>query len=105
MRDVAARARFRGVVADDAEFGDVDLLFRFVRRAGGVREHRGLAPGNYEFRVHAKGYKQGVGKVRVRAPWTLEHIGSLLPEFSNPVVPVWLTPGRERRAGGRKPGR
>jgi hypothetical protein len=92
VRDIAARARFRGVAADDREFDDIDLLFRLERKEGAVIEHRGLAPGNYEFRVFADGYKPGTGKVRVRAAWTLEHIGSLLPEFSNPVVPVWLTP-------------
>jgi hypothetical protein len=104
VRDIAARARFRGVVADDAEFGDIDVLFRLERRKPAILEHRGLAPGNYEFRVFADGYKPGAGKVRVRAAWTLEHIGSLLPEFSNPVVPVWLTPNpvveTQKKTGG-----
>ncbi|MHC4939524.1 MAG: carboxypeptidase regulatory-like domain-containing protein [Planctomycetota bacterium] len=96
VRDIAARARFQGVVADDLEFDDITLLFRLERKPAGVIEHRGLAPGNYEFRVTASGYKQGVGKVRVRTSWTLDHIGSLLPEFSNPLVPIWLHPTSEK---------
>jgi hypothetical protein len=92
VRDIASRARFQGVAADDLEFEDITLLFRLEREAGGVIHHRGLAPGNYDFRVTASGYKLGVGKVRVRASWTLDHIGSLLPEFSNPLVPIWMNP-------------
>jgi len=97
VRDIAARARFRGVVADESEFDDLDLLFRIEEKGDGVLVHRGLAPGNYEFRVSADGYDRGTGKVRVRASWTLEHVGSLLPEFRNPVVPVWLTPKGARQ--------
>jgi hypothetical protein len=106
VRDIAARARFRGVVADDSEFGDLTLLFRLAPSSGGIFEHKGLAPGNYEFRVTAMGFKPGAAKVRVRAPWTLTHVGALLPELMNPVVPVWLErqPITKRPAADKKPG-
>ena len=69
-------------------------------------QHKGLAPGNYEFRVTALGFKPGQAKVRVRAPWTLTHIGSLLPELTNPIVPVWLAPQPmvKRPDADKKPG-
>ncbi|MEM8883529.1 MAG: carboxypeptidase-like regulatory domain-containing protein [Planctomycetota bacterium] len=92
VRDIAARARFQGIVADDEEEGDLALLFRLRKQGPRVRMHHGLAPGNYLFRVTAAGYKPGEGKVRVRPSWTLDHVRILMPELTNPIVPVWLTP-------------
>ena len=88
MRDLVARARFLGVVADEEDFGDVARSFAITVAPGGIFTHGFMAPGNYEFVATAPGYKPGKGKVRVRLPWTLAHIGEAVPVSPEDIVAI-----------------
>jgi len=86
MRDVVARGRFLGVVADDEDLGDIERSFAITAAPGGIFTHAFMAPGNYEFIALARGFKAGKAKVRVRLPWTLAEIGAALPEATQGLV-------------------
>ncbi|MHC4954334.1 MAG: carboxypeptidase-like regulatory domain-containing protein [Planctomycetota bacterium] len=91
LRDLIARGRFHGIVADDADKAEVRPLFRMERRKEGLIIYKRLGPGNYEFRVTAPGHKPGRAKIRAREPWTVAHIGTLVPGLDpTPIVPVRL---------------
>jgi len=105
LRDLTARARFLGTVADDVDRSDVRLFFDLQRKPDGTILYGQFAPGNYEFRVTAPGYKPAGVRMRAREPWTVAHIATLLPGLDpTAVVPLRLTavpraPREEKSAG------
>ncbi|MHC4957986.1 MAG: carboxypeptidase regulatory-like domain-containing protein [Planctomycetota bacterium] len=98
VRDLAAAARFRRVVADDEDFGDVGRLFSVQRFPSGRIGMTFLRPGSYRFDVLARGYKLARVGVRARTAWQRAQIEKTLEDVAE--VPEDLTP-RVRLARGQ----
>jgi len=105
LRDLTARARFQGVVADDDDRAAIHRFFDMRRKKDGTILYEHFAPGNYEIRVTATGYKPGTVKMRAREPWTVAHIGTIVPGLDpTAVIPLRLSrvpvaPREEKSAG------
>ncbi|HEX5135979.1 MAG TPA: carboxypeptidase regulatory-like domain-containing protein [Planctomycetota bacterium] len=96
MRDVAANGRFRGVVADDEDFGDVLRCFRLDRTPDGRIAAPFLQPGSYRVIVAAEGWEPaqlGVrafsararGKIRETVEGVPQDFPSGLKDIASPV--------------------
>ena len=93
LRDLTSRGRFLGTVADDVDRADVVNLYTLTRKKDGAVLYEQFAPGNYEFHVTAPGYKPGVVRMRAREPWTVAHIGTIVPGLDpTAIVPLRLSP-------------
>jgi hypothetical protein len=93
VRDLAALARFRRVVADEGDFPELRAFFRIERGPGARFAAPFLAPGSYRVLVSAKGYKAVRVGVRARSEVAQRELrrrfraaGSPLPEdLASPV--------------------
>jgi hypothetical protein len=93
VRDLAALARFRRVVADEGDFPSLRAFFRIERGPGARFAAPFLAPGSYRVLVSAKGYKAVRVGVRARSEVAQRELrdrfraaGSPLPEdLASPV--------------------
>lgn len=102
VRDLAALARFRRVVADEGDFAELGPCFRIERAPGARFAAPFLAPGSYRVLVSADGYKTVRVGVRARSKVAQRELrarfraaGAPLPE--DLASPVRLA--RERAAG------
>jgi len=93
IRNLAARARFRQVVAGEADCTELGRYFQVVRGPGGRLAAPFLAPGSYKVRVTAKGYQAQRLGVRARRARAVEDLRRMLPGVPPDLAsPVWLVP-------------
>jgi len=93
VRDLAARSRFRNVVADEADCSELGRYFRLVRGPGGRIAAPFLMPGSYKVLVSAEGYASQRLGVRARRARALGDLRRLLPGVPSDLAsPVWLVP-------------
>jgi len=67
IRDLAARGRFRGVVAGDLDLETIARFFRLRRGPGGRIAAPFVQPGSYRFLISADGYRPARMGVRARS--------------------------------------
>jgi hypothetical protein len=67
IRDLAARGRFRGVVAGDVDLESLARFFRLRRGPGGRIAAPFVQPGSYRFLISAEGYRPARMGVRARS--------------------------------------
>jgi hypothetical protein len=67
IRDLAARGRFRGVVAGDEDLAAIGRFFRLRRGPGGRIAAPFVQPGSYRFLISADGYQPTRMGVRARS--------------------------------------
>ncbi|MHC4731191.1 MAG: carboxypeptidase regulatory-like domain-containing protein, partial [Planctomycetota bacterium] len=67
IRDLAARGRFRGVVAGDEDLEAIGRFFRLRRSPGGRIAAPFVQPGSYRFLISADGYQPARMGVRARS--------------------------------------
>jgi hypothetical protein len=74
IRDLAARGRFRGVVAGDEDLDGIGRCFRLRRGPGGRVAAPFVQPGSYRFLISAEGYEPVRMGVRARSAAAVKRI-------------------------------
>jgi hypothetical protein len=74
IRDLAARGRFRGVVAGSDDLDDIGRLFRLRRGPGGRVAAPFVQPGSYRFLISADGYRPARMGVRARSAAAVQRL-------------------------------